>query len=285
MDILPFPLLSGHGQGRAAAARQPLAGDEPVDPLEIVEIGEVDRHLAPLGAHVDAHAGVEAVGEQLLQLEQAGRPQAGRCHRVRGPVDRGRRTLTGRRGQHSPAAHRFLDDPHRPSLRRGPAGEALLERPIRGPEQRPGVTGGQPAVGEQVLDRGRQTEQAQRVRDRRPALAHPPGDLVVGQLEVLDQLLEGRRLLERGEIVPVQVLDQRLLDRADVVGVAHDRRHGGETGSLGGAPAPLAGDQLEPAVDGAERGPVGARRAGRSTRRARSATPRRSAPAVGGGSG
>ena len=69
-----------------------------------------------------------------------------------------------------------------------------------------------------MLDRGWQAEQAQGVGDRRAALADPVGDLLVGELEVVDQLLEGGRLLERGQILAVEVLDQRLLDDAEVVG-------------------------------------------------------------------
>ena len=52
-----------------------------------------------------------------------------------------------------------------------------------------------------------------RVGDRRAALADSIGDLLVGQVEVLDQLLVGGGLLERGEILAMQVLDERPLDR------------------------------------------------------------------------
>ena len=47
------------------------------------------------------------------------------------------------------------------------------------------------------------------------ALADPGGHLVVGEVEVLDQLLVGGRLLERVEVLAVEVLDQRLLERAE----------------------------------------------------------------------
>ena len=50
------------------------------------------------------------------------------------------------------------------------------------------------------------------------------GDLLVGQAEVLDQLLVGRRLVERVEVLPLQVLDQRLLGDAPIVGPADDGR-------------------------------------------------------------
>ena len=43
--------------------------------------------------------------------------------------------------------------------------------------------------------------------------------------EVLDQLLVGGGLLERVEVGAVHVLHQRLLERGDVVALAHERRH------------------------------------------------------------
>lgn len=46
-----------------------LLHDEAVDPFEILEVGEVDRHLAALGAHLHADSRIEMVGEQLLELE------------------------------------------------------------------------------------------------------------------------------------------------------------------------------------------------------------------------
>ena len=41
---------------------------------------------------------------------------------------------------------------------------------------------------------------------------------LVGEVEVLDELLVGGRLLERVEVLAVEVLDQRLLERAAIVG-------------------------------------------------------------------
>ena len=46
------------------------------------------------------------------------------------------------------------------------------------------------------------------------ALADPGRDLVVGEPEVLDQLLVGGGLLERVQVLAVEVLDQRLLERS-----------------------------------------------------------------------
>ena len=188
----------------------------------------------------------------------------------------------------APAARRrrcgpLLHRAHRPPLARRLAGQPLLQRAVGGAEQGAGVAGRQLPVGQQVLHRRRQAEQAQRVGDRRAALADPLGDVVVGELEVLDQLLVGRRLLERGEIRAVEVLDERLLDGAHVVGDADDRRDG-RRGRRGGRPASgarrrSAGSAPPPGA----RGPAAARRSGRSTPPARRASPRRSAPAAGAG--
>ena len=64
----------------------------------------------------------------------------------------------------------------------------------------------------------------------------------------LDQALIAGGLFQRVEILALQVLDQRHLERLGRRDVAHDRRHLMKTRPLRRAPAALAGDQLEPAV-------------------------------------
>ena len=71
----------------------------------------------------------------------------------------------------------------------------------------------------------------------------------MGQREVLDQLLVGRGLLERVEVGPVDVLDERLLERGDVVALADERRHPTDPQPAGRPPAALAGDELELVTD------------------------------------
>ena len=88
---------------------------------------------------------------------------------------------------------------------------------------------------DEALDARRQLEEAQRVRDRDPAAADPGRELVVGQAEVFDQLLVGARLLERAEVLAVEVLDEGLLDSRQLVGLADQRRDRRESGSLRGA--------------------------------------------------
>ena len=53
--------------------------------------------------------------------------------------------------------------------------------------------------------------------------AHPGRHLVVGESELLDQLLVGGRLLEGVEVLAVKVLDQRLLEADRVAGVGLDQ--------------------------------------------------------------
>ena len=99
-------------------------------------------------------------------------------------------------------------------------------------------------VAHEALDRRRELEQPQGVGDRGAAPADPDRDLLVGEAEVLDQLLVGRRLLEHVEVRAVDVLHQRVLERRRVVGVAHQRGDVLEADPAGGAPPALARDDL-----------------------------------------
>ena len=101
------------------------------------------------------------------------------------------------------------------------------------------------------LDRRRELEQPQGVRDRRPALADPGRDVVVGEREVLDELLIGRGFFERVQLLALDVLDDRLLEHRRVVGGAHDRGDRLEPDPARRAPAALARDQLEAVAAGA----------------------------------
>ena len=99
-------------------------------------VGELDRRPCPrLAPIVILHPGVEVVAEELLELEQARRPQ---------PAADGRPSASGSRRSAGAALavrrpDRLLDLAHRQVLGDDPPGELLLERPVRGAEQRPGV--------------------------------------------------------------------------------------------------------------------------------------------------
>src|SRR5690606_23312336 len=72
-------------------------------------------------------------------------------------------------------------------------------------------------------------------------------ELLVGAVEVLEQLLVGGRLLEGVELSPVEVLEERVAQEVVVLDVADDRRDGLAAGELGRPPAPLTHDELVPA--------------------------------------
>ena len=106
------------------------------------------------------------------------------------------------------------------------------------------MTGGQHACSDPTLHRGGQPEQADRVRDLRPRTTDAPGQLLVRGPELVEQLLVGSALLERVELLAVQVLQERVAQHRVVGGVAHDRGDRPGAGYLRGAPAALAHDQL-----------------------------------------
>ena len=87
-----------------------------------------------------------------------------------------------------------------------------------------------------------QVEEADQVGDRRAAAADAPGQVLLGDVELLDQRRAGPRLLDRVEVLADHVLDQRDLQPLGLLGVADDGRHLVEARLLGRAPAPLAGD-------------------------------------------
>ena len=71
----------------------------------------------------------------------------------------------------------------------------------------------------------------------------PLRQLVLGAAEVVEQLLVGRRLFERVQLRPVEVLQERVAQQV-LLGRADDRRDGVEAGLLRGAEATLAHDEL-----------------------------------------
>ena len=72
-------------------------------------------------------------------------------------------------------------------------------------------------------------------------------ELLVGGAEVVEQLLVGRGLLERVELLAVQVLDQGVPEQVVVLRLLDDGADLGQPGALGGAPAAFAHDELVPA--------------------------------------
>ena len=168
---------------------------------------------------------------------------------VRVAARRRTRLLRGRGSATSVLTDGVLDRPHRQVVGDRALRQLLLKGAIGCREESPGMTHREPALVHQLLDRRRELEQTERVGDRRAALADLRGDRLVGEPEVLDELLVRGSLLERVEVVAVEVLDQRVLERGGVVGLAHQCRDPVEPDAPRGAPPPLACDQLEAVLD------------------------------------
>ena len=74
--------------------------------------------------------------------------------------------------------------------------------------------------------------------------AHPAADFLALQTQLIDQHGAGARLLDGVEVLTGHVLDERRLQARGLVLVADHDGDLREAGPGGGAPAPLAGDQL-----------------------------------------
>ena len=129
-------------------------------------------------------------------------------------------------------------------------------------DQRPGMPLAQTAVGNRRLDALVELQEAERVGDRGPGTADLAGDLVLGQAKLLLELAEGVRLLDRVEVLTLDVLDQCQLELLAIGELADHGRDSLEAGQAGSLDPALAGhdpvtvkrlghqDRLEDAVIG-----------------------------------
>ncbi len=93
-----------------------------------------------------------------------------------------------------------------------------------------------------------QLEQAKEVGNGRAVLAGALRHLLLGHMELARKALEGSRLFHRVQIGALQVLDDGDFHRLLIGDLAQDCRHSLLAGQLRGAPAALAGNQLEAAA-------------------------------------
>ena len=77
------------------------------------------------------------------------------------------------------------------------------------------------------------------------ALADRLGDIALAMPEFLHQAAVGLRLLERCQILPLEILDERDLQDLGIAKRPDDDRHLVQSGTLRRSPAPFAGNQLE----------------------------------------
>ena len=90
---------------------------------------------------------------------------------------------------------------------------------------------------------GGQFQQPQPVCHLRPRAADAVRRLLLGHPEVVDQPPVGARLLDRAQVLALDVLDQRQLQLVAVGRLAHGDRHARQARGGRGAQPPLAGDQ------------------------------------------
>ena len=82
------------------------------------------------------------------------------------------------------------------------------------------------------------------IGDAASILPHPAGQLRLGQSKLCHEALVSKCPVNRVEILPLNVFDQRHLSLLEAVGIADDRRHFCQTGDFRRPPTALAGDEL-----------------------------------------
>jgi hypothetical protein len=92
----------------------------------------------------------------------------------------------------------------------------------------------------------RELEQSNPVRDRWFRTANTLRDISERETELIQQRCIRSRLVDRREIFPRHVLDDRKQKRVPIFDLSHDGRDRGETCGLCGTPTAFTGDQLVP---------------------------------------
>ena len=94
-------------------------------------------------------------------------------------------------------------------------------------------------------------------------------DIVLRMAVTLDELAVTLRLLDRVQVLALDVLDQRDLGCGRSVNFANDRRNGVQAGTLRRAPSALSRDDLEPVTMGPKQNRLKDAALGNRDRRAR----------------
>lgn len=112
-------------------------------------------------------------------------------------------------------------------------------------EQRTRVSRRENPGSDPSLHRGRQPQQTQGVGHLRPGTPDAVGQLVMRALELLEQLVVRSRLLQRVELSPVKVLQERVQEELLVIRGPDDGGDPLQTRFTAGPPASLAHDELK----------------------------------------
>lgn len=137
-----------------------------------------------------------------------------------------------------------LTNCHSPT--RNTARERHADLVVGNREQRPSMPGRQATLFEQILDRFFQFEKTHGVRNCRAILSGPVRDFFLREMELVRQALKCASLLNRIQILTLQVLNQGHLKRHLFWDVAQNGRYARQLRSLRRTPAALSGDQLIP---------------------------------------
>ena len=111
-------------------------------------------------------------------------------------------------------------------------------------EERPGMASGEAALLEEFLNRRFEFEQADGVGDCGPILSGAFSDLLLREMEFVDEALEGVGLLDRVEILALEIFDQRHFKCEVLRDIAKDDRNAVHIGTLGGTPTAFPGNEL-----------------------------------------
>src|SRR5699024_8418364 len=106
------------------------------------------------------------------------------------------------------------------------------------------VAGAQDTGTHPRLHLRRQVQQPESVGDVRSRAAQPLGELAVRGPEVVQELLVGSGLLQRVELLALEVLQERVPEQFVVTRAPDDRGYALETGLLAGPPPALPHDEL-----------------------------------------
>jgi len=105
---------------------------------------------------------------------------------------------------------------------------------------------GESALGNELLQVRGELEEANEVEDRRAILAGAVADLLGGEIQFLAQAVEGDGGFDSVEVLALDILDERDLEKAIVGDVPDDYGHAIQASEFGGAPAAFSSDQLIP---------------------------------------
>jgi hypothetical protein len=116
-------------------------------------------------------------------------------------------------------------------------------------EKRPAVAGREAAFFDQVLDHGFELQEAQRIGDGGAILSGALGDVLLSEIELVGEALEGARLFHGVQIFALEIFDEGHLKREFLRDLANNDGNARQRGPLRSTPAALAGDQLVSKAD------------------------------------